>query len=162
MSFALSRFQATLAIVLSFIICIVLGPRVIAWLRYQKIGDQPKFDHAEIDKLMEGKKGVPTMGGLFIITSIVVTVLLLADLSNFYVEMGLLCLIWLGIVGAIDDWLKSSPPAAARIAARGSPAARNWRFRSGWASCFLISRGTTAATSRNSSISPFSSRGACR
>jgi phospho-N-acetylmuramoyl-pentapeptide-transferase len=100
------EFQTTVAIVLAFFLCIILGPKVISWLRRQKIGDLPSFDQAEIDKLMAGKKGVPTMGGLLIIFSIAFTVLLLADLKNFYVEMALLCLFWLGAVGAIDDWLK--------------------------------------------------------
>ncbi|HET6251651.1 MAG TPA: phospho-N-acetylmuramoyl-pentapeptide-transferase [Tepidisphaeraceae bacterium] len=104
--FGFVTFQATAAIVLAFFLCVLLGPRVIAWLRHQKIGDNPNFDQAEIDKLMAGKRGVPTMGGLLIIFSIVATVLLLGNLRNFYVEMGLLCLIWLGCVGAIDDWLK--------------------------------------------------------
>jgi phospho-N-acetylmuramoyl-pentapeptide-transferase len=104
--FTFVTFQATFAIVLAFLNCIILGPSVIAWLRKQKIGDLPKFDQAEIDKLMAGKKGVPTMGGVLIIWSIAATVLLLGNLKNFYVLMGLLCLIWLGIVGAVDDWLK--------------------------------------------------------
>jgi len=59
-----------------------------------------------MNKLMEGKKGVPTMGGLIIISAISLTTLLLADLSNFYVQMALICLLWLGSVGAADDWLK--------------------------------------------------------
>ena len=104
--FRFVTFQATFAIVLGFPLHRCLGPSVISWLRHQKIGDLPSFDQAEIDKLMEGKKGVPTMGGLLIIFSIATTVLLLGNLQNFYVEMGLLCLIWLGCVGAIDDWLK--------------------------------------------------------
>ena len=104
--FRFVTFQATLSIVLGFVFCIAFGPRVIAWLRRQKIGDQPNFGQADIDKVMEGKKGTPTMGGLLIISSIVATVLLLANLRNFYVDMGLLCLVWLGGVGAIDDWLK--------------------------------------------------------
>src|SRR4029079_761681 len=79
---------------------------VIRWLRRQKIGDVPSFDHAEVDKMMEGKKGTPTMGGVLIIFSIALTVFLVADLSNFYVQMALVCLIWLGAVGAADDWLK--------------------------------------------------------
>src|SRR6516225_6205498 len=83
--FTAVEFQATAAIVLSFVICLALGPRVIAWLRKQKIGDLPDFDQAEINKLMEGKKGTPTMGGVLIISSIFVTTILLADLSNFYV-----------------------------------------------------------------------------
>lgn len=104
--FLAPTFQVTAAILLSFLICILLGPRVIVWLRKQKIGDVPHFDQEEMDKLMAGKKGVPTMGGLLIILSIVASTLLLADLHNFYVLMALLCLIWLGMVGATDDWLK--------------------------------------------------------
>src|SRR6185437_11596652 len=104
--FRFVTFETTLAIVFGFFFCIVLGPRMIGWLRRKKIGDLPSFDQAEIDKLMEGKKGVPTMGGLFIICSITATVVLLGNLRDFYVQMGLLCLIWLGGVGAADDWLK--------------------------------------------------------
>jgi len=104
--FLAPTFQVTASILLSFLICILLGPTVIAWLRKQKIGDAPNFDQAEMDKLMALKKGVPTMGGLLIILSIVVSTLLLANLRNFYVEMALLCLVWLGMVGAADDWLK--------------------------------------------------------
>lgn len=99
-------FQATFSIVIGCACCLILGPRVIAWLRRQKLGDVPQFDQAEMDELMKKKAGVPTMGGLFIIASIVITVLLLADLTDFYVQMGLLCLVWLGCVGAVDDWLK--------------------------------------------------------
>src|SRR4051812_42609232 len=55
---------------------------------------------------MAGKKGTPTMGGVLIIGAIVITTLVLADLSNFYVQMALICLVWLGAVGATDDWLK--------------------------------------------------------
>ncbi len=104
--FTFSTFQVTAAILSSFLLCILLGPGLIAWLRRQKIGDVPSFDQADMDKLMAGKKGVPTMGGILIILSIVATTLLLANLRDFYVQMALLCLIWLGMVGATDDWLK--------------------------------------------------------
>jgi phospho-N-acetylmuramoyl-pentapeptide-transferase len=104
--FTFVTFQATVAVMLSFFICVLAGPWVIRWLRRQKIGDRPEFDQEEINRLMEGKRGVPTMGGLLIIASIAITTLLLADLSNFYVQMGLVCLLWLGTVGAADDWLK--------------------------------------------------------
>jgi phospho-N-acetylmuramoyl-pentapeptide-transferase len=104
--FTAVEFQATAAIVLSFAICLLLGEPVIGWLRRQKIGDMPNFDQAEINKMMEGKKGTPTMGGILIIASIFFTTLLLADLSDFYVRMALVCVVWLGGVGAADDWLK--------------------------------------------------------
>jgi phospho-N-acetylmuramoyl-pentapeptide-transferase len=104
--FTFPTFQSVVAVLVSFFICLLLGSRVIEWLRRKKIGDNPNFDQADLNKIMEGKKGVPTMGGLLIIASIATAVLLLADLSSFYVRMALLCLVWLGGVGAVDDWLK--------------------------------------------------------
>jgi phospho-N-acetylmuramoyl-pentapeptide-transferase len=104
--FTFPTFQSVVAVLLSFFICLLLGPRVIAWLRRKKIGDNPNFNQEQLNEVMAGKKGTPTMGGILIIASIATSVLLLADLSNFYVRMALLCLVWLGGVGAVDDWLK--------------------------------------------------------
>ena len=70
-------FQAAAATVLSFAVCLALGPAVIRWLRRQKIGDLASFDQADIDELMKSKKGTPTMGGALIILAIVSTTLLL-------------------------------------------------------------------------------------
>ena len=104
--FTFPTFQVVAAILLSFVLCVSIGPRLIEWLRRQKIGDRPEFDQADVNKLMEGKKGTPTMGGVLIISAIALTTLLLANLRNFYVDMALVCLVWLGAVGAADDWLK--------------------------------------------------------
>src|SRR5438045_749286 len=104
--FTFVTFQSTVSILLGFVLVVALGPGVIEWLRRQKIGDRPEFDQADVNKLMEAKKGTPTMGGVLIIFSIAITTLLVADLSNFYVRMALVCLVWLGGVGAADDWLK--------------------------------------------------------
>jgi phospho-N-acetylmuramoyl-pentapeptide-transferase len=104
--FTFATFQSVVAVLVSFFICILLGPAVIEWLRRKKIGDNPNFDQAQLNEVMAGKKGTPTMGGVLIIASIATSVLLLADLSSFYVRMALLCLVWLGGVGAVDDWLK--------------------------------------------------------
>jgi phospho-N-acetylmuramoyl-pentapeptide-transferase len=106
--FTYATFRSIAAIVLSFFICIILGPRVIAWLRKQKMTDLPGFDQAEIDALMASKKGTPTMGGILIVFAIAITVLLLGRLDEraFHVKMALVCLIWLAAVGAADDWLK--------------------------------------------------------
>jgi phospho-N-acetylmuramoyl-pentapeptide-transferase len=99
-------FQAVAAVLLSFGTVVLAGPRVIAWLRAKKIGDLSKFDEAKMDEMMKNKVGTPTMGGLLIIGAIVLSAGLLADLSNFYVVMALVTVIWLGAVGAVDDWLK--------------------------------------------------------
>ena len=117
-------FQATTAVLLSFALVMLLGPRVIRWLRRQKIGDEPAFDHAQMDQMMQDKKGTPTMGGILIIFAIAFTTLLLADLDNFYVGMGLICLIWLGAVGAVDDWLKLTTHRRAKLLPPGVQVSR--------------------------------------
>src|SRR5262249_22717488 len=67
---------------------------------------RPEFDHQELNRLTQGKKNTPTMGGLLIVIAILVSTLLLADLKSFYVRMGILCVVWLAVVGGVDDWLK--------------------------------------------------------
>ena len=100
------EFGALFAAVLAFAIVLLLGNPTIAWLRRQKVGDRPDFDDAAMNKAMAGKGGTPTMGGLLIVAAIAGVVALLADIGNFYVQMGLVTLIGLGAVGAVDDWLK--------------------------------------------------------
>lgn len=104
--FRFPTFQASAAILLSFLIVIAFGSPVINWLRSKKIGDLTKFDQAQLDEMMKKKIGTPTMGGILINSSIAISTLLLADISNFYVQMALVCLGWLCIVGMADDWLK--------------------------------------------------------
>jgi phospho-N-acetylmuramoyl-pentapeptide-transferase len=77
--FTYPTFRAMTAIMVSFIVSIILGPRLIKWLRQQKISDLAGFDQVEIDKLMASKKGTPTMGGILIISAIVAEQLLCAD-----------------------------------------------------------------------------------
>jgi phospho-N-acetylmuramoyl-pentapeptide-transferase len=104
--FTFVTFQATVAVPLSFLLSILAGPSVIRWLRKMKIGDATKIVHTDPDKPIDPKAETPTMGGILIIGAISITTLLLADLTNFYVQMALVCLLWLGGVGAADDWLK--------------------------------------------------------
>ena len=99
-------FRATMAVILGFLIVWMLGPRVIRTLVRMKVGDRPEFDHDALNRLTQSKKNTPTMGGILIVASIIATTLLLADLKSFYVQMGLFCLIWLGVLGGVDDWLK--------------------------------------------------------
>jgi len=99
-------FRATCAVVMSFVLSILIGPPIIRWLRKKKIGDVASFDQAEMDAKMRKKKGTPTMGGLIIMASIALSVLTWADITNFYVQMALMCMFWLGAVGLVDDYLK--------------------------------------------------------
>lgn len=104
--FTFVEFQAVAAVLLSFACVLAAGGPTIRWLRRMKIGDRPDFDQADINQQMAHKKDTPTMGGILIIAAIVVSVLLLADLGNFHVQMGLIALLGLGMIGAGDDWLK--------------------------------------------------------
>ena len=99
-------FRGTCAILLGFALVWLFGPRFIRELRRRRIGDNPEFDHAVLNEQAQNKENTPTMGGLLIMAVIFVCVLLLGDLRNYYVLMGLFCLIWLTALGAVDDWLK--------------------------------------------------------
>mgnify|MGYP001214633457 CR=1 FL=1 len=99
-------FRGTCAILLGFMIVCLLGPRVIRELIRRKIGDNAEFDHAALNEITKDKKNVPTMGGILILAAILICVALLADLTNYYIRMGLFCMLWLSVLGGIDDWLK--------------------------------------------------------
>jgi len=99
-------FRATCAILLGFLVVWLLGPRVIRELRRRKIGDRPEFDHKLLNEDTRNKQDTPTMGGLLIVAAIFVCVVLLADLTNYYIRMSLFCMLWLTVLGGIDDWLK--------------------------------------------------------
>ncbi|MGB2987236.1 MAG: phospho-N-acetylmuramoyl-pentapeptide-transferase, partial [Phycisphaerae bacterium] len=99
-------FRGTCAALFCFVLVLVLLPRVIRQLMKWKLGDRPEFDHASLNELTRDKSNIPTMGGVMILASVALAVLLLADLANFYVQMGLVCLLWLGVLGGVDDWLK--------------------------------------------------------
>ncbi len=100
------EFRTFCAILMTFCIVTLFGKPTIHWLMKQKIGDQPEFYNADLNRLTRQKTATPTMGGILISAAILVTTLLLADLSNFYIRMAIVCLIWLSALGAIDDWLK--------------------------------------------------------
>ncbi|ANI90338.1 phospho-N-acetylmuramoyl-pentapeptide-transferase [Arachidicoccus ginsenosidimutans] len=96
-------FRAALAIILSLLIATVYGKRIINFLRRKQIGETVR------DLGLAGeqqKKGTPTMGGIIILLAIIIPTLLLADLHKVYVRLMLLCTVWLGIIGFLDDYLK--------------------------------------------------------
>lgn len=111
------EFRAIAAVVLSFTFVLLFGKRTIRWLMKQKIGDNPEFYHKDLNELTKSKANTPTMGGLLICGSILASTLLLADLGSYYVAMAVICLLWLGVVGGFDDWLKLT-------SARRKPGAR--------------------------------------
>jgi phospho-N-acetylmuramoyl-pentapeptide-transferase len=107
-------FRAVMAILTSLAIALVIGPRIIRWLMRKKIGDRPEFHHAALNELTKERANTPTMGGLIILSSAAATTLLWARLNNPFVQKALFVLLWFGILGGIDDWLKLTAAARQR------------------------------------------------
>jgi phospho-N-acetylmuramoyl-pentapeptide-transferase len=99
-------FRAVCAALFCFAVILAAAPKAIRQLIRYKLGDRPEFDHASLNELTRDKSRIPTMGGLLILAAIATATLLFADPLNFYVQMALLCLLWLGGLGAADDWFK--------------------------------------------------------
>ncbi len=96
-------FRAALALITSLVISIVFGKRLISLLRKQQIGETVR------DLGLAGqveKSGTPTMGGIIILSAILIPTLLFAKLHNVYVVTMLIATIWLGMIGFLDDYIK--------------------------------------------------------
>ena len=96
-------FRSACAIILSLILATVIGKKVIKILQKQQIGEDIR------DLGLEGqmqKKGTPTMGGIIILLSILIPVLLFARLDNVYIQLMIISTLWLGAIGFADDYIK--------------------------------------------------------
>jgi len=96
-------FRAALSILISLTISMVFGKTLIRMLRKKQVGETIR------DLGLEGqmqKAGTPTMGGLIILAAILVPTLLLADLTNIYIQTMIIATIWLGLIGFLDDYIK--------------------------------------------------------
>lgn len=101
--FRFISFRAVAAILISLLISIVFGQRLINFLRKKQVGETIRDLGLEGEK---AKQGTPTMGGLIIIGSILIPTLLLAKLTNIYIILMLVATVWLGLVGFLDDYIK--------------------------------------------------------
>lgn len=101
--FGFLSFRAMLAALISILVAIFFGKKMISFLQRKQIGETIR------DLGLEGqmsKKGTPTMGGVIIIVSLLVAVLLVCDLSNIYVQLLMLTTLWCGALGFTDDYIK--------------------------------------------------------
>jgi phospho-N-acetylmuramoyl-pentapeptide-transferase len=96
-------FRTAMGIILALLIGMIIGRRIIEALRKRQIGEDIR--ELGLDGQMQ-KKGTPTMGGLIILASILVPVLLLGDLTNIYVQLMIVSALWLGAIGFLDDYIK--------------------------------------------------------
>lgn len=96
-------FRSAMAMLVALLIATVFGKKIIRLLQRQQIGEEIR------DLGLEGqmqKKGTPTMGGLIILLSILIPVLLFTKLDNIYIILMIITTLWLGAIGFLDDYIK--------------------------------------------------------
>jgi len=96
-------FRASFSIITSLVISMVVGKRIINMLHRKQIGESVR------DLGLHGqneKQGTPTMGGIIILASIIIPVLLFANLTNIYIILMLVATVWMGLIGFLDDYIK--------------------------------------------------------
>ncbi|AUG99432.1 phospho-N-acetylmuramoyl-pentapeptide-transferase [Pectobacteriaceae bacterium CE70] len=101
--FSYLTFRAIVSLLTALIISLWMGPHLIAWLQRLQIGQVVRNEGPESHF---SKRGTPTMGGVMILASIIISVLMWVNLSNPYVWCVLLVLVGYGIVGFVDDYRK--------------------------------------------------------
>jgi phospho-N-acetylmuramoyl-pentapeptide-transferase len=96
-------FRASFTVITSLLISLLMGRRIIRFLHRKQIGESVRDLGLEGQSL---KQGTPTMGGIIILASIVIPVLLFANLTNIYIILMLITTVWLGLIGFLDDYIK--------------------------------------------------------
>lgn len=97
-------FRALLALIFSLIISAWFGEKFIKYLKKKQITETQR--DAKIDPFGVNKVGVPSMGGIIIIVSILIPVLFLGRLRNIYLILMIITTVWLGFLGGMDDYIK--------------------------------------------------------
>jgi phospho-N-acetylmuramoyl-pentapeptide-transferase len=96
-------FRAALSVITSLLVSLLLGKRIIGLLHKLQVGESVR------DLGLEGQKektGTPTMGGLLILTAILIPTLLFAKLDNVYIQLLMVTTVWMGLIGFLDDYIK--------------------------------------------------------
>ena len=97
-------FRSLLALIMSLLISAWFGEHFIRWMKRRNISETARDPN--IDPFGVEKKGVPTMGGIIIIVSILIPVLLLGRMRNIYLILMIITTVWLGFLGFMDDYIK--------------------------------------------------------
>lgn len=115
-------FRSVIAALMSFMISLLAGPKIIRWLMSKKIGDLPEFHHTALNELMKDRANTPTMGGIIILFAVITTTLCWAKLGNPFIHKAIFILVWFGGIGVADDWLKLT----SKISLRSRDGLRPW------------------------------------
>lgn len=101
--FSYLSFRAAVTVIMSLVISIVFGKKIINFLKIKQVGENVR----ELGLDGEDKKeGTPTMGGIIIIIGTLVPVILMSNLENIYIQILIISTIILGLIGLIDDYIK--------------------------------------------------------
>ena len=101
--FSYLSFRAAVTVIMSLVISIVFGKKIINFLKIKQVGENVR----ELGLDGEGKKeGTPTMGGIIIIIGTLMPVILMSNLENIYIQILIISTIILGLIGLIDDYIK--------------------------------------------------------
>lgn len=100
------EFRVLFAAGIAFAIVMVMGKPTISWLVRKRIGDTGQTDAELLRSVAQSKANTPSMGGVLICGAVLILTFLLCDLSNTYVHLVLVTVVWLSILGGFDDWLK--------------------------------------------------------
>ncbi len=110
--FQFLTFRIAIAILMSLLIATVYGKRIILFLQKKQIGESVRELGLQGE---QQKKGTPTMGGIIILLSILIPTLLFANLERVYIRLMILCTVWLGIIGFLDDYFKIRARKSAQL-----------------------------------------------
>ena len=96
-------FRAAMAVITSLLVSLVFGNRIIKFIQSKQISEDVRTLGLKGEEV---KKGTPTMGGLIILSAILIPTLLFTKLDNIYIQIMLLSTLWLGLIGFVDDYIK--------------------------------------------------------
>ncbi len=96
-------FRSAISFILALLISTIFGKKIIKYLREKQIGENIRNLNLPGEK---AKKGTPTMGGVIILLSTIIPILLFTDFKNIYIVILLVSFIWLALIGFIDDYIK--------------------------------------------------------
>ncbi len=112
-------FRAAMAAFTAFVISLIFYPFLIRKLKNAEIGENIRKEESEdLYNLHQDKQGTPTMGGILILLAILISTFLWADITNFYVVISIFVLLWLGVTGFLDDYIKQVKGRSKGISAR--------------------------------------------
>ncbi len=115
--FKYQTFRSMLAFLVAFVFVLTLQPVFIRWLQQRGVKGQPIRDDGP--KGHEGKRGTPTMGGMVVVAAVLVSTLLLADLTNANVWLTIAVMLGFAYLGFVDDWKKITKQDSKGLSERG-------------------------------------------